>query len=241
MTTPDDYQPATLPTARNPVEEAITARRSIRAFKSDPVDAELIRHILDVAARSPSGTNTQPWHVHVCTGKVRDALVAEQHNALLTGKTPDTPEYAYYPEELGEPWKIRQRGLGWDLYGLLGIHKGDKDKMKVQHGRNFKLFDAPVGLFFSLHQKLKYGSWIDMGAFMQTVMVAARSHGLDTCPQQSWCTYHSIVKKHLNIPADHTLAFGMAMGYADLSAVENRLISRREPLENFASFLGFED
>lgn len=240
MTTPDDYQPAALPEARNAVEEAITSRHSTRAFKPDPFDPGLIKHIIEVAARSPSGTNTQPWHIHVCTGAVRDALVAEQHGAHMSGQKPDAPEYAYYPDELGEPWKTRQRGLGWDLYGLLGIQKGEKDKMIAQHGRNFLLFDAPVGLFFSIHQKLEYGSWIDLGAFMQSIMVAARSHGLDTCPQQSWCNYHSIVKKHLKIPTEHTLAFGMAMGYADTGAVENRLISRREPLDQFASFHGFD-
>lgn len=236
-----DYQPATLPEPRNAVEEAIVSRHSIRAFKPDPVAPDLVRHILEIASRSPSGTNTQPWHVHVCTGNTRDALVAEQHAALMNGQTPDAPEYAYYPDELGEPWKTRQRGLGWGLYGLLGIHRGEKERMLAQHGRNFLLFDAPVGLFFTLHSKLEYGSWIDMGAFMQSVMIAARSHGLDTCPQQSWCTYHSIVKKHLQIPAEHTLAFGMAMGYADMSAVENRLISEREPLSAFAAFHGFDD
>ncbi|MEM6903660.1 MAG: nitroreductase [Pseudomonadota bacterium] len=240
MTTPEDYQPAPLPEARNAVEEAITSRHSTRAFKSDPVDPTLIRHIIEVAARAPSGTNTQPWHIHVCAGSVRNALVAEQHGAHMAGQPADASEYRYYPDELGEPWKSRQRGLGWDLYGLLGIQKGQTDKMKAQHGRNYLLFDAPVGLFFSIHQKLEYGSWIDLGAFMQSIMVAARSHGLDTCPQQSWCNYHSIVKKHLKIPAEHTLAFGMAMGYADTGAVENRLISRREPLENFASFHGFD-
>ncbi len=235
------YQPPTLPKARNGTEEAIISRHSIRAFKPDAVDPALIKHLLEVASRAPSGTNTQPWHVHICMGEVRDALVAEQHEAHMSGKPADPPEYLYYPGELGEPWKTRQRGLGWALYGLLGIEKGDKDRMKAQHGRNYQLFGAPVGLFFSLHQKLEYGSWIDMGAYMQSFMIAARSHGLDTCPQQSWCQYHSIVKKHLNIPAEHTLAFGMSLGYADGAAVENRLISEREPLENFATFHGFAD
>ena len=158
--------------ADNPVDEAIVSRRSVRAFLPDPVPLETVKHILDVSSRAPSGTNIQPWHVYVVAGeakrKVSDAVIAmrEEHG--------ENPEYTYYPRKWREPYLARRRKVGWDLYGLLGIGRDDKAGMWRQMGRNYQFFDAPVGLFFFIDRDLELGSWLDIGMYLQNVMVAAR-------------------------------------------------------------------
>ena len=170
----------------NDAEAAIATRRSVRAFLPDrPVPKDLIERILNVAARAPSGTNVQPWHVTVVTGAAREAVSAAVH-AKRDGGGAQEMGYNYYPVQWFEPYVSRRRKLGWDMYGLLGIAKGERDRTYRQHGRNFDFFDAPVGLFFHMDKRMETGSFIDMGLFLENVMVAARSHGLDTCPQAAW-------------------------------------------------------
>jgi nitroreductase len=224
----------------NATEAAITTRRSVRAFLPDkPVPRDLVTRILDVAARAPSGTNIQPWHVVVVAGAAKRRVTAAVHAARAAGGEPEMG-YHYYPVQWFEPYLGRRRKLGWDMYGLLGIEKGERDKTWVQHGRNFDFFDAPVGLFFHMDRRFELGSFLDMGLFLQNVMVAARSHGLDTCPQAAWVDYTDTVRRVLGIPADHYLICGMCLGYEDTRAPVNRLYSEREPAAAFATFLGFE-
>lgn len=237
----DSYQPPALPPADTAADQAIIGRHSIRAFKTDPVPLVLVQRIIEVSARAPSGTNTQPWRVDVCAGPVRDELVARVSTAHDAKQPADEPEYPYYPSPLAEPWLARRREVGWALYGLLGIERHDMVRRHQQHGRNFCLFDAPVGLFFSLHRDLQLGSWLDCGMFMQNIMISARGHGLDTCPQAAWTNYHSIVKPLLGIPDDHILVSGMALGHIDAGAIANRLVSRRVPLAEYATFQGFDE
>ncbi len=224
-------RPAT-PTLKN----AIHQRRSIRAFLPDPVPDETIRALLALAACAPSGTNTQPWKVHVVRGAARDQLCDEIVAAFLAGDQ-YSEEYAYAPDPWGEPYLSRRRANGWGLYGALGIEKGEKAKMQAQHARNFKLFDAPVGLFITIDRGLELGSWLDIGLFMQTLMLAARGRGLDTCPQQAFAGFHKIIQKRLAIPAEQMVVCGMALGYADMSAPENHFTSEREPVELFTRFV----
>ena len=216
------------------VDAAILSRRSVRAFKPDPVPRETVTHILDVAARAPSGTNIQPWKVHVVTGEAKRRVTAAV--AAVRDKGPPRAEFNYYPVKWFEPYLGRRRKLGWDMYGLLGIGKGDKEKMWAQHGRNFAFFDAPVGLFFSMHRDLEVGSWLDMGMFLQNVMLAARGQGLDTCPQAAWIEYPEAVTAALGIPKEEQLICGMSLGYEDNSAPVNRLVSDREPAAGFTVF-----
>lgn len=223
-----------------PVEDvaaAVASRRSVRAFKPDPVDQDTVREILELAARAPSGTNIQPWHVYVVAGEARERVSKAVLAAREVGE--DEPEYAYYPQEWREPYLSRRRKVGYDLYGLLGIQKGDKQGMWRQFGRNYLFFDAPVGLFYTLDRDMERGAWLDMGMFIGNVMTAARGFGLDTCPQVAWCGYHKTVREAVGIPDDQVLVCGMSMGYADPDAPENRLVTEREPADAFARFEGF--
>lgn len=221
------------------VDAAITSRRSIRAFLPTPVERADIAAILEVASRAPSGTNTQPWKVYVLTGAARDALCARITEAY---RDPEQnrrhqEEYAYYPREWKSPYIDRRRKVGWDLYALLGLTRDNKEGMAAQHGRNFNFFDAPVGMIFTIDRVMEQGSWLDYGMFLQGIMIAARARGLDTCPQAAFTQFHSLIAQQLSLPDNEMVVCGMALGVADLSRVENSLVTEREPVERFATFL----
>jgi nitroreductase len=221
------------------VDAAITSRASVRAFLPQPVPREVIEDILRVAARSPSGTNTQPWNVWVLMGESKLALSRKLqvvHNNPTEAAT-HTEDYAYYPTQWQSPFIERRRKVGWDLYSLLGLAKTDKAGMHAQHGRNYNFFDAPVGLMFTIDRVMQQGSWLDYGMFMQSLMVAARGRGLDTCPQAAFNQYHRIILPHIGAPAEHRLVCGMSLGFADTAAVANTLTTEREAVASFARFL----
>ncbi|MBY0338072.1 MAG: nitroreductase [Acetobacteraceae bacterium] len=219
------------------VDAAIASRRSIRGFTAEPVPEATVRDILALASRAPSMTNTQPWRVHVVTGAARDALCAEIMAAHAAGEHPE-PEYAYYPREWVSPFIDRRREIGWALYGLLGIAKGDREATARQHRRNYDFFGAPVGMILTLHRSLQAGSFLDLGMFLQTIMVAARARGLDTCPQAAFMNWHGIIRRHLSIPPDEIVVCGLALGHADAAARANALHAPRVPVEGFATFHG---
>jgi nitroreductase len=221
------------------VDAAITSRRSLRRFLPTPVPRQVIEDILAVAARAPSGTNTQPWRVHVLTGQAKEALSDDIVAAFddPAQSALHTEEYAYYPTQWQSPYIERRRKVGWDLYSLLGIGKADKARMHEQHRRNYRFFDAPVGLMFSIDRVMRQGSWLDYGMFLQSVMVAARARGLDTCPQAAFTPYHRIISQHLGLGEGEMLVCGMSLGYADPDAIENTLHTEREPLSGFVRFL----
>ncbi len=221
------------------VEEAITTRRSVRAFLPTPVPRATVERILGVAARAPSGTNTQPWKAYVLTGASLNAL-SERVVAAYDDpeqRAQHTEEYAYYPTEWRSPFIDRRRKVGWDLYTLLGIAKTDKERMHAQHRRNYRFFDAPVGMMFTIDRTMRQGSWLDFGMFLQSVMVAARGHGLDTCPQAAFTQFHRIIMEELGAPDNEQLVCGMSLGFADPDAIENSLVTEREPVTSFATFL----
>lgn len=220
------------------VDAAIGSRRSIRAFLPTPVPRATIEAILQVAARAPSGTNTQPWKVHVLTGAAKDELSSRILAAYddPVERATHREEYAYYPTDWVPPYIDRRRKVGWDLYGLLGIAKTDKARMHAQHGRNYAFFDAPVGLIFTIDRIMQQGSWLDYGMFLQNIMVAARARGLDTCPQAAFTQFHRIIEKQLGIPATEMVVCGMSLGHADPAAVENGLVTEREPVAGFTRF-----
>jgi nitroreductase len=225
--------------ASRAVEAAITSRHSIRAFRPTPVARATIEEILAVAARAPSGTNTQPWHVYVLTGAARDALSARIIAAYddPVERAAHSEEYAYYPTEWRSPFIERRRKVGWDLYGLLGIAKSDKERMHAQHRRNYQFFDAPVGLMFTIDRIMRQGSWLDFGMFLQSIMVSARGLGLDTCPQAAWTPFHRLIMPILGASDDEQLVCGMSLGHRDPDAIENTLVTEREPVARFARFL----
>lgn len=221
------------------VDAAITSRRSVRAFLDTPVPHAVVRDILHVAARAPSGTNTQPWRVTVLTGDARAQLCRRIGAAFddPAQRTQHTEEYHYYPIRWESPYIERRRKVGWDLYGLLGIGRGDRERMHAQHGRNYRFFDAPVGLIFTIDRVLERGSWLDYGMFLQNIMVAARSRGLDTCPQAAFTPFHRVIEEFLQLPASEMVVCGMSLGVADPRAIENTLVTERVPVEQFARFI----
>lgn len=222
---------------REAVDWAIASRRSIRGFLPTSVPREDIDAMLAVASMSASGMNTQPWRVHVVTGAVKQRLstaIARMDDSPELGEGLQEP-YDYYPTQWTSPYVERRRKVGWDLYGLLGIAKGDKDRMHAQHGRNYRFFDAPVGLFFTVHRSLNEGSLIDYGMFLQSFMIAARARGLSTCPQVAFTKFHRLIATQLRIPEDEMLVCGMSLGHADDRRIENSLVTEREPTDRFVT------
>ena len=225
------------------VDHAITSRMSARAFTQQEVSRELITEILQVASRAPSGTNTQPWKVYVLQGATRDSLVDKvcaAHEAMRGN--PDvakqyTEQYDYYPAQWVSPYIDRRRENGWSLYGLLGIGKADKDRMHEQQLRNFKVFDAPVGLMFTIDPIMGRGSLFDYGMFVQNIMLAARARGLHTCPQAAWNGFHSIILPHIGAGEGEMMVCGMSLGYADESDKVNTLVTPRVPVNEFTHWV----
>jgi nitroreductase len=216
---------------------------STRAFTQAPVSRAVLTELLQVASRAPSGTNTQPWKVYILQGASRDTLVDKvcaAHDAIRAN-----PElaanykeaYDYYPEKWVSPYLERRRENGWGLYGLLGIGKADRDKMHTQHQRNYRFFDAPVGLMFTIDRAMGRGSLLDYGMFLQNIMVAARGRGLHTCPQAAWNGFANIILPHLGAGPDEMLVCGMALGYADASAVVNTFHTPRVAVDDFTHWL----
>jgi nitroreductase len=224
------------------VLEALSSRRSVRAYLDTPVPQGTVESILTAAARAPSGTNTQPWKVYVVSGAARDSLceavcAAREREPYREANDRPFGEYLYYSIPMTEPYWSRRRKVGWDLYQRLGVAKGDRKASWRIAGRNFLFFDAPVGLIFTLERVLEKGSWIDIGIFMQSIMLAAREHGLDTCPQGAWAFYYDVVRAQLGIPDNEIVVCGMALGFADPAAPANTLRSEREPLSAFVRFI----
>ncbi len=217
-------------------------RRSVRSFLDKPVPKETIVDLLQAAARSPSGTNMQPWRVYVLTGDAKDRLSREvmaKRELEPHREKPPKPfgEYDYNPEPLFEPFLSRRRTVGFGLYQILGVARGDRTASWIMAGRNFEFFGAPVGLIFTIDRSLQQGSWLDYGIFLQSLMLAANDVGLDTCAQAAWRHYHDIIRSLLALPDNEIVVCGMSLGYADMDAPANKLVTEREPVEGFATFI----
>ena len=240
---PDDAPSSACQPPVNAVDRAIESRQSMREFLPVPVPRALILHLLELASRAPSGTNTQPWKAYVLQGASKDSLVEKvcrAHDALRANPALAADyqeEYDYYPEKWVSPYIDRRRENGWGLYGLLGITKGDKDKMHAQHQRNYRFFDAPVGLMFTLDRVMGRGSLLDYGMFMQNFMIAARGHGLHTCPQAAWNGFAKIIIPHIGAGESEMLVCGMSLGYADESALVNTFRTPRVDAAEFTRWL----
>lgn len=220
------------------VSGAIDARITVRQFSDKPVSEEQVRSLLEAAKRAPSGGNLQPWNVHVLTGAPLKALVEDVDRKLKSGAM-EEPEYNVYPPDLVDPYKTRRRVVGQALYDLIGVPREDKAGKLRQLSRNFRFFDAPVGLFFTMHRQMEIGQFVDLGMFLQNIMLLACEAGLDTCPQEAWARWHLTVGEHIHIPDDHMLFCGMALGYKDPTAIINQLRTERERFENFVTMQGF--
>ncbi len=220
------------------VDAAITSRRSVRGFKKDPVDKHLVEHLLAIASRAPSGTNMQPWRVYVLTGQVKEKLTKEildskKYKKESLGKR----SWKYYPDNFPPVYRDRRRKIGWDLYGLAGVKKGDREAADRVANKNFEFFGAPVGMIFTISDILEVGSWLDYGCFIQNLMIAARGYGLHTCPQAIFADVPAAVYKVLSIPNNEIIVCGMSLGYINNSANVNNLETERAPISEFVTFL----
>jgi len=229
--------------ANNLVEEIVLTRHSVRAFLSDDVSLECIRDILAKASYAPSGTNTQPWKVYVVQGQKKQEITTQviaAANSIYDGskqKSEFTAPYAYYPKQWFEPYLARRRENGWGMYAVLGISKEQKYEMHQQQLRNFKFFDAPVGLFFTAHVELEAGAKMAISMLMQNIMLLAKAQGLDSCAQAAWNDYHQIILPILGASDDEQLICGMSLGYADTTAKINHFHTSRVGVDEFAVFL----
>ncbi|HEY0419907.1 MAG TPA: nitroreductase [Acetobacteraceae bacterium] len=222
-------------------DEALRTRRSVRAFLPTPVPRTEVEELLALASRSPSGSNIQPWKLHVFSGGLRRQITREILQAIDGGPADQhRREWNYYPQQWREPYLGRRRKIGWDLYGLLGIPKGDFARTEQQRRQNYDFFGAPVGMMFTLEEDMEIGSWLDLGIFIGSLAVAARGRGLDTCPQAAFADFHRVIRPLLGIPDNEIVICGMALGYADPDAAINRLRTERAAPAEFTRFEGFE-
>ena len=223
----------------NPVDAAINTRQSARAFLSTPVARDTVEMLLKLAARSASGSNIQPWRVRVIAGDAKVGLTQAIFDAVARdGFEPYQREWNYYPVRWREPFLGRRRKIGWDMYSLLGVAKGDFEGTQQARMRNYEFFGAPVGMMFTLDEDLEIGSWLDLGIFLGSIMIAARGHGLHTCPQAAFADFHSVIRPVLNIPENEIIVCGMALGHIDPDAPVNDLKTERADLDAFATFDG---
>ncbi|MEK9283025.1 MULTISPECIES: nitroreductase [unclassified Bradyrhizobium] len=224
--------------ARNRIDDIIASRFACREFSGDPVPRQTIEQILRVARFAPSGANIQPWHVHVLAGAMKEKVSAALLRAHGEARNEHVSEYRYYASDLPEPYLDRRQEFGRLFYGSLGIAQTDIEARGRQTARNYAFFGAPVGLIVTIDRRLEVGSWLDLGMFIQNVLLAAAGRGLHSCPQETFAKYHRILRPLLSIPAEQMVVCGISIGRAKAEARE-RLMPRAD-VDAFATFAGFE-
>ncbi len=217
------------------VKQALSERRSVRAFKDRAVEEEKIRALLDAARHAPSGGNTQPWKVAVVTGRQLQQVTGAMEQAFRAGEK-GKMDYQYYPLVWQEEYKERRKACGLQMYQALEISREDKQRQMDQWAANYRGFDAPVILFFLMDGVMETGSFLDYGMFIQSVMLAAQEQGLATCPQAALAEYPQIVKQQLGYAEDTVLLAGMAVGYEEQGALINSYRTPREAVDGFTTF-----
>ena len=217
------------------VSDAIATRKTMRAFKPNPISRETVEDILTLAARAPSGGNLQPWKVYALLGEARDELVRRVVEVRKTSPMGTPPEYHIYPPALTEPYKTRRHRVGEMMYATLNIPREDKAARIGFFQRNWEFFGAPAGLIFTIDRQMQQGQWADLGMFLQNIMLLAREHGLHTCPQEAWAMFHPQIREYLNVPENEMIFCGMGLGHADETVAPNTLVSERAPLAEFAT------
>jgi nitroreductase len=218
--------------------QAMHERHCFRAFLNKPVAQSLIRQILEAARWAPSGVNTQPWQVAVVQGDSKQRL-SQRLLEMRERNIDPNPDYAYYPDKWVEPYRMRRITCGKALYTALGIAREDKQRQKIAWENNYRFFGAPVGLLFFIDKQLNQGSWLDLGMFLQNVMLAAKAVGLDTCPQASLAEYPAVVRDVLQLPNEVAVVCGMSLGYADMAQAVNQYQLPREEVDDFTRWYGY--
>ncbi len=217
--------------------DAIENRKSIRAYLDKPVEKELIKEIIEKALRSPSATNIQPWNIYVATGNTLDNIKREYLNRFLGGVAPTIEE-----PQLDDVFKKRRVELAKDLFALLDIKREDKDKRKAWVARGFKYFDAPVALIFTVKKEIFESTWsiLAIGSLIQTIGLVAHEYGLGTCISEQGVSYHDVLKSNLNITDNENVVISMTLGYSDDEFPCNKLITKRESVDEVTHWYGFE-
>jgi len=220
------------------LDTVIGSRKSVRAFRPDPVPKHHLVEILDAARAAPSNFNSQPWRVYVLTAEAKRSL----GDSLLQAHVAQTvPLFSPFPPNNPPECAARVEDFGRRLYESVGVDRADAAGRARVSGRNLVFFDAPVGMIFTIHAALTRHSWLDFGLFLQTLMLAAQVRGLSTCPQVSFVRFQSIIAEQLSLGPDELVTCGMSCGYADEEAAVNRLNMPREPLDRFTRWLGFDN
>ena len=225
-----------MPAAAKTVTDAIASRKTIRAFKPDPVSRKTLEEILTLALRAPSGGNLQPWRVYALLDGARDELVRRVAEVRKTRPMGDKPEYHIYPPALTEPYKSRRFRVGEMMYETMGIPREDKLARLEFFSGNWEFFGAPCGLVITMDRQMQEGQWSDLGMFLENIMLLARERGLDTCPQEAWALFHKTIRDYLAIPDNEMIFCGMAIGTADDSHPVNSLKTERAPLDEIVTF-----
>lgn len=220
------------------VTTAVRSRFSARAFLSTPVASEVVREIVEQAVWAPSGGNLQPWHIHAVGGKRLEAFLDQIESELATHPTGLEAEYDVYPPKLKEPYRTRRFQCGEDLYASIDVPRSDRSARLRQYANNYRLFGAPVALFFCLDRTMGPPQWSDVGMIMQSVMLLARERGLHTCAQESWASWPDHVRGLLTLPDEMMLFSGLALGYADMDHPINQWRTTRAPQDEVLTVLG---
>lgn len=221
------------------VTDALKRRISTRAFLDTPVSEAEVRELLDTARWAASGGNLQPWQVHVVAGEARQRVIDAVQKKLSTDPFTNEAGFPVYPESLWEPYRSRRFQVGEDMYALLGVPREDKGARLAHLMENYRFFGAPVGVFFSIDERMGPNQWAHLGMFMMSFCLAAEAKGLATCMQEAWTPHRDTVAKALGVEKPYIVYCGLALGHADPSARVNQLRSRRAELDEFASFDGF--
>jgi len=222
------------------VSEAMNSRQCVRAFSDRPVALADLRELLELAGRAPSGSNLQPWKVHVVTDEAQEALIQAVYARAATQPAGDTPDIRMYPAGLQEPWRQRRGDCGENMYARLGIAREDKAARFAQGAKNMAFFGAPVGLIITMDRSLSESQMMDVGMFMQSIMLLAKERGLATCPQAAWQMWSDTIRENLELDSDEMIMAGMSLGYADEVDPGADIRQPRLPLDEFATFRGFD-
>ena len=215
------------------VIDAVRARKSIRQFTQEPVSDDVLRDLVNDAARAASGGNVQPWRIYVINGE----SMTRFREFLATQPPIDEIEYEIYPSPLKEPYRTNRFELGEQMYATIGIAREDKDGRRRQFAHNNDFFDAPAAIFCFVDRQMDKPQWSDLGMYLQTFMLLAVERGLGTCAQEYWSVRQKAVRTFCGAPDEEMLFCGMAIGHEDTTAPINSLNSQRMPFEQFARFV----
>jgi nitroreductase len=193
------------------IDQILVGRFACREFCNTSVARRTIEQILRVARFAPRGANIQPWHVYVLAAAARDRVSTALLDAQQNSRDERISEYKFYASDLPDPYLKRRQEFGRLFYGSLGIAQIDLEARSRQTAKNYTFFGAPVGLIVTIDRRLEVGSWLDLGMFVQNVMLAAAGRGLQSCPQETFAKYHRILRRLLSIPDEQMVVCGISV------------------------------